>query len=190
MRINLLVLTGLFILASSLMFSGFLISGYTTERIATLEDMLNQEELSTANRWMLQGSLNWWINQRMELSPISSLFSIAGIATYVVTPFVVYKKSVQSIVKKQKPQKFKKIAYSRDSVISGKIVEIEQLKNKILKIEKKLVKSNNQIYNLKGTIKFLNRTIMDSLVTPSASIDLKLRNIESEELLEEQYLVF
>ena len=182
MRINLRALTGLFILASSLLFSGFLVSWYTTERITALEDMLNQEELSTPNRHMMQGSLNWWINQRVELSPISILLSIAGITTMVVTPFIVYKKSVQSIVRKQKPQKFNKIVYSQDSVISDKLLEIDQLRNKILKIEKTLVKSNNQINNLKGTIRFLNNTIMDSLLTPSASIDLKLRNIESEKL--------
>lgn len=189
MRINLRALTALFILASSLLFSGFLVSWYTTERITALEDMLNQEELSTPNRNMMQGSLNWWINQRVELSPISILLSMAGIATIVVTPFLVYKKSVQSIVRKQKPQKFNKIVYSQDSVISDKLLEIDQLRNKILKIEKTLVKSNNQINNLKGTIRFLNNTIMDSLLTPSASIDLKLRNIESEKLPEEQYLV-
>jgi len=159
------------------------------QRIATLEDMLNQEELTTSNRYMMEGSLNWWINQRVELSPIYYLLSIAGIATYVVTPFLVYKKSVQSIVRNKKPQKYKKIAYSQNNDISEKLIEIKALKNKILKFEKNLVKSNNQIYNLKGTIKLLNKTIMDSLLTPSSSIDLKLRNIESEELPEEQYLV-
>lgn len=93
------------------------------------------------------------------------------------------------MVRKQKTQKFKEIVYSQDSGISDKLIEIDQLKNKILQIEKKLVKSNNQIYSLKRTIKLLNRTVMDSLFTPSASIELKLRDIESEKLSEEQYLV-
>ena len=189
MRVNLVVLTSLFLLASSLLFSGLLVNWYTSERITALEDMLTQEELSTSNREMMQGSLNWWINQRMELSPISSLLSIAGITTFVISPFLVYKKSFQSNVRKQKTQKFKEIVYSQDSGISDKLIEIDQLKNKILIIEKKLVKSNNQIYSLKRTIKLLNRTVMDSLFTPSASIELKLRDIESEKLAEEQYLV-
>ena len=189
MRINLLALAGLFMLASFLLFSGFLVNWYTTERITILENMLNLEELSTPNREMMQGSLNWWINQRVELSPISSLLSMAGIATVVVSPFVVYKKSVQSTVRKQKPQKYKKMVYSQDSVISEKLVEIKQLKNEILQIEKKLVKSNNQIYSLKGKIKFLNKTITDSLFMSKGSIELKIRDIESEELPEEQYLV-
>jgi len=189
MRNNLVLLTSLLILASTLLFSGFLVNWYTTQRITTLENMLNQEELTTPNRHMMQGSLNWWINQRMELSPISYLLSIAAITTFVAAPFLVYKKSITDIIRKQKPPKYKKIAFSQDSVISDKLLEIDQLENKILKIEKKLVKSNNQICNLKGTIKFLNKTIIDSLITPSASIDLKLRNIEREELPEEQYLV-
>lgn len=176
-------------LASSLLVSGFLVDWYTTERISALEDMLNLEELSTPNREMMQGSLNWWINQRVELSPISSLLNIAGLVTVVVTPFVVIMKSVRSTVRKQKPQKYKKMVYSQDSVISEKLVEIEQLKNEIFQIEKKLVKSNNQIYSLKGKIKFLNKTITDSLFMPKPSIELKIRDIESEELTEEQYLV-
>jgi len=188
MRVNLVALTSLFILASTLLFSGFLVNWYTTQRITILEGMLIQEELSIPNREMMQESLNWWNNQRVELSPISSLLNIAAITTFVATPFIVYKKSVQSIVRKQKPQKFKKNAYLQDSGISDKLIEIETLKNKILKIEKKLVKSNNQISNLKGTIKFLNKTIMDSIITPSPSIELKLRNIENEDL-EEQYLI-
>jgi hypothetical protein len=55
--------TAIFIVASALLFSGFLLAWYPSSRIETLEMYLDQSGLTQAEIDNLESSLSWWSNQ-------------------------------------------------------------------------------------------------------------------------------
>ena len=165
---SLTTFTGLFILGSVLLFSGFLLQWYVVGRIDGLEYMLGLNGLTEHDKGMLQGSVNWWIMNRLSLfDPISYLLITAGIITYLFSGFSIWRETLQNRVIKQKTLNFGKNVNSQDPNLSEKSIEITNLKRKISKFEKKLAISKNQINNLKENMNYLIKIIKDSQSDPT-----------------------
>lgn len=169
MRMNLTALTGLFILASVLLFSGFLLQWYVTGRIDGLEYMLGLNGLTEYDKGMLQGSVDWWILNRLSLfDPISYFLITAGIITYFFSALSIWRKTIKEKILTQKSLTFEKKINSKDIAVSDESDEIVQLKGKIKSFEKKLAISKNQINNLKENMNYLIKIIKESQLEPNS----------------------
>ena len=163
MRMNLTNTTVLFILASTMLFSGFLFQWYVGGKIDGYEYMLEQNGLSEYDKGMITGSLKWWVIQRAEIyNPISYFLITAGIFVYFFSGFSVWKETLQNKDRKQKKYGCKKNANSQNKNILDKSIEIEILKSKILQYEEKLALSKSQINNLQENIELMTKIINDS----------------------------
>ena len=168
MRMTLTIFTGLFIMASILLFSGVLLQWYVAGRIDGLEYMLGLNGLTEYDKGMLQGSVDWWIINRLSLfDPISYLLIAVGIITYLFSGLSIWRETLQNRVIKQKTLNFEKNVISQDPNLSEKTIEISNLKRKISKFEKKLAISKNQINNLKENMDYLIKIIKDSKSDPN-----------------------
>ena len=117
---------------------------------------------------MLQGSVDWWIMNRVSLfDPGSYLLITAGIITYLFLGLSIWRETLQARVIKQKTLNFEKNVNSHDSNPSEKSIEIANLKRKISKFENKLAMSKNQINNLKENMNYLIKIINDSQSDPT-----------------------
>ncbi len=167
MRMSLTGFPCIFVLASVILFSGFLLQWYVASRIDGLEYMLSLNGLTEYDKGMLQGSADWWIMNRLSLfDPISYFIIITGIITYIFSALSIWQKTIKEKILKQKPLEYEKNVISKDTAISDKSLEIIQLKNKLLTLEKKLELSKNQINNLKENMNYLIKIIKDSQIEP------------------------
>ena len=167
MRMNSTNTTILFILASTLLFSGFILQWYVGGKIDGYEYILEQNGLSEYDKGMFTGSLTWWVIQRAQVyNPISDVLISAGIITYLFSGLSKWKEILQNKNRKQ-IYEFKKNINLQNNNISDKKPEIEILKSKILRYEKKLALSNSQINNLKENLELMTKIINDSRTKPA-----------------------
>jgi hypothetical protein len=71
-----------FAIGAALLVAGLALSYYPNSVIAGLEGNLNYQSLSIEDRWMYQGSLNWWNVEKLTVyQPLSYLIVFGGAFT-------------------------------------------------------------------------------------------------------------
>ena len=179
MRMSLTKFTLIFALASALIMSGLILQWHANGKIVGYERMLGLSGLSVYDIGMITGTMDWWIITKAQLlDPISYILITAGIVAYgfilSTRALFIRKLSQQPSSIKQSQKNFKKTNNSQDL---DKSREIEQLKSKITKYEKKLIMSNNRINNLKENMDYLVNIInqLQEKHIPIATIKAKKR---------------